>query len=213
MIRPQHIVFDLDGTLFDTSLDLAGSVNFALAQFSLPTHELDAVVSFIGNGSLNLIKRAMDREDDALAQDIHRVFLAHYLEHCCELTKPYAGVLEFLAGPWRVSILTNKPDAPTRKILAHFGLQNRFDYVLCGDTTPARKPAPEGLLAILQGMNVEPANALMVGDDLPDIGAAKAARVPSLSLLNGFGQYAELIGEGPTFLADDFAQFSKLISA
>lgn len=210
---PRYFIFDLDGTLFDTGIDLARSVNFALAEFKLPTHDLATVISFIGNGSLNLIRRSTGEEGEHAVHDIHQCFLSHYLENCTLDTQPYPGVLEFLKTEVRASILTNKPDAPTRKILAHFGLAERFETVFCGDTTPARKPQPDGLLEILRRACVESKDALMVGDDLPDLGAALAAHVPSMALLGGFGNRGALLEAKPTFSANSFADFSRLMHA
>ena len=200
-MNPRYYIFDLDGTLFDTSLDLAAAVNASLLHFGYPVHDVPTVVSFIGNGAANLIRRSLV---------VLHYFLDYYLEHCTEKTQPYQGVLDFLKQPIRASILTNKPDAPTRKILSHFGLQDRFEHVLCGDTTPARKPAPDGLLHILQMVGIAPQDALMVGDDLPDLGAAAAANVPSCALMGGFGKSIELHAANPTFSASDFAHFARL---
>lgn len=207
-----YLIFDLDGTLFDSSLDLANSVNYALQEFQLPTHDLATVISFIGNGALNLIRKASGEAGAHAVRDIHQVFLAHYLEHCTQTIQPYPGMHDLLAHPFRASLLTNKPDAPTRKILHHFGLHNRFEYVLCGDTAPERKPSPAGILHILQNAQVPPENALMVGDDLPDLGCARAAGVRSAILLHGFGNNSSLLAAQPDLVCADFAEFSNLLT-
>jgi phosphoglycolate phosphatase len=210
-IRPSlpFFVFDLDGTLFDTGVDLARSVNFSLHHFGLDQHPVPTIISFIGNGSMNLIRRSSGSFDEALTSKIHSHFLEHYLEHCVIDTKPYPGVLEFLQRPFRAALLTNKPYAPSLRILKHFGLETRFESILCGDTAPARKPAPDGLLQILKNASIAPAHALMVGDDPVDIHVAKAGGVPSFALRSGFGKSADLSALHPTFIADDFGQFAK----
>lgn len=209
--QPEYFIFDLDGTLFDTSLDLARSVNFALQTFEQPAHPVEDVVAFIGNGSLNLIRRSLRAEQEYLLPEIHQAFLSHYLENCTMDTRPYQGVMEFLQQNIRASVLTNKPYAPTVRILKHFGLESRFDHVLCGDTAPERKPQPGGLLSILQQVGVQPELALMVGDDLPDIGVALAAGVPSLAILSGFGRAPELRTANPTYIVPDFLSFVQLV--
>jgi phosphoglycolate phosphatase len=168
------------------------------------------VISFIGNGSLNLIRRSLPEEKMLLLPEIHRTFLAHYNENCTIDTKPYPSVMEFLKTDAPASILTNKPYAPTIRILAHFNLLGRFDHILCGDTAPARKPEPAGLRSILEQVGIAPEHALMVGDDLPDIGVAKATGTPSLALLNGFGDAQELREANPTYTAEDFSAFARM---
>ncbi|HSQ42859.1 MAG TPA: HAD-IA family hydrolase [Fibrobacteraceae bacterium] len=212
MMRP-YLIFDLDGTLFDTSLDLARSVNFALAHAGLPCHEIPTIISFLGNGSLNLVRRSLQGMNDESLQCIHRDFLEHYRENCTIDIQPYPGVLEFLEKPGRISLLTNKPQVATLKILKHFGLQNRFEQVLCGDTTPERKPDPQGLLQILSKAQVSPKNARMVGDDLPDLGCARAAGTSCTLLLSGFGKSTELLAQHPEGCVGSFAEFVRLLDA
>lgn len=202
-------VFDLDGTLFDTGNDLARAVNHSLRHFGFPEHEIPTVISFIGNGALNLIRRSTGSSDEARVAEVHALFLDYYLDNCVTDTQPYPGVLEFLQLPFRAAMLTNKPYAPSLRILQHFGLVNRFESIICGDTAPARKPAPEGLLQILQNAGVEPQDALMIGDDPVDIQVARAAGVPSYALCGGFGKTAELLEHQPNFVADDFRQFAQ----
>jgi len=216
MRQPVYFIFDLDGTLLDTATDLANSVNYALSSYGLPTHELATVISFIGSGSLNLIRRSMglkDEQCDPLASEIHRVFLEHYLHHCTVQTKPYPGVCDFLDKPHRASLLTNKSLAPTLVLLRHFGWENRFEHVLCGDTSPERKPSPAGLLWILEQVGIHPQDALMVGDDMADVHCAQAAGVPCVAILSGFGNAALLRNSNANFLADSFLDFTRLVQA
>lgn len=209
--KPLHIFFDLDGTLIDSSPDLANSINTILRKHHLPTHSLAAVKSFIGNGSLNLMKRSLGSEREELAPALHQEFLAHYQENCVNETHLYPGVLELFQRPFSASLITNKPEAPTLKILRHFGLAQRFDFIFCGDTAVERKPSPHSLQVVLQKNQIQASSALMVGDDLPDIGAAKAAGVPVIALLGGFGDSKELLDAQADYYADDFVDFSRLL--
>jgi len=208
---PLHIFFDLDGTLIDSSPDLANSINAILKKHKLPIHSLAAVKSFIGNGSLNLMKRSLGPEREELAPALHQEFLAHYQENCVKETHFYPGVFELFQRPFSASLITNKPEAPTLKILNHFGLAQRFDFIFCGDTALERKPSPHSLQVVLQKCQIQASSALMVGDDLPDIGAAKAAGVPVVALLGGFGNPKELLDAQADYYATDFAHFSRLL--
>jgi phosphoglycolate phosphatase len=120
------------------------------------------------------------------------------------------GVLEFLSDTSRrAALLTNKPDAPTRRILEHFDLASRFESILCGDTTPARKPAPDGFLKIIADAGVTQADVIMVGDDTPDILGANAAGIDSVFIRNGYGKLETNPALSPTY---SIAHFSDLLN-
>ena len=214
------IVFDLDGTLFNTLGDLAVAVNFALRHFGLPEHEEQRVRTFIGNGSMKLIERSMG--EAALPENIartgitvemvHKVYSDFYWEHCTERTLPNPGVVEFLRNTHaRVAMLTNKPERPTFKLLEHFHLRDRFEFVLCGDTTPERKPSPAGLLKIIEMASVPREEAVMVGDDQPDILAARNAGVDCITLLCGFGKPVNLLPLKPENTVESYEELWKLL--
>ncbi len=245
-------IFDLDGTLFNTLGDLAPAVNYAMTQFGLHTHSNDDVRTFIGNGSMNLIRRAvaanfipvastrdMEKVAETLAREgyseekikeIHKVYSEYYWEHCTENTEPYEGVIEFVrriaalnrdrnciecnknrAGAKCAAMLTNKPVAPAEKILKKFGLENSFATYLCGDTTPERKPSPAGIYEILRQTGIAPEKAIMIGDDTPDVLAAKNAGIDSITLFEGFGKAENLLPLEPRYTAGHIKDFAELI--
>ena len=214
------IVFDLDGTLFNTLGDLSVAVNFALHHFGLPEHDEQRVRTFIGNGSMKLIERSMG--EAALPENIartgvtvemvHKVYSDFYWEHCTERTLPNPGVVEFLHNTTaRVAMLTNKPERPTFKLLEHFGLRDRFEFVLCGDTTPERKPSPAGLLKIMESAGVSPAETVMVGDDQPDILAARNAGIDCITLFCGFGKPVNLLPLKPENIVQSYEELWMLL--
>ncbi len=209
------IVFDLDGTLFNTLGDLAVAVNYALRYFGLPEHDEQRVRTFIGNGSMKLIERSMGEaakpenisRTGLGVEKVHKVFSDFYWEHCTERTLPNPGVVEFLRNTHaRVAMLTNKPERPTFKLLEHFGLRDRFEFVLCGDTAPERKPSPAGLLKIMESAGVAPAATVMVGDDQPDILAARNAGVDCITLLCGFGKPENLLPLKPEHTVGSYGE-------
>jgi phosphoglycolate phosphatase len=216
------IVFDLDGTLFNTLGDLAVAVNYALRYFGLPEHGEQRVRTFIGNGSMKLIERSMG--EAALSENIartgvtiemvHKVYSDFYWEHCTERTLPNPGVVEFLRNSSvRVAMLTNKPLRPSEKILNHFGLRDRFEFILCGDTTPERKPSPAGLLKIIEMAGVTKEETVMVGDDQPDILAARNAGVDCITLLCGFGKPVNLLPLKPENTVESYEELFKSLQA
>lgn len=202
-------IFDLDGTLFDTLPDLAPAVNFVLSTYGLPLLSNETVRSFIGNGSRNLVRRSLGDADVSL-DEAHKLFLEYYRDHCTERTLPFPGVLEFLNRDFRCAMFTNKPYASTKRILTHFGLLGRFEMFLCGDTAPARKPDPSGIFQILSQCNVKTCDAIMVGDDTPDLNVAKNAGIESIMILNGFGKAENILPLEPKRTIERFADLLNL---
>ncbi|WP_290922033.1 HAD-IA family hydrolase [Fibrobacter sp.] len=256
--QKELFIFDLDGTLFNTLGDLASAVNYAMKQFGLKTHPNEDVKIFIGNGSMNLIRRAvaanyvgmenirdiekvaavLEREgySEESIKEIHKVYSEFYWEHCTENTEPYEGVIElvqriafnrggncarndknraesngYCAGAKCAAMLTNKPVAPAQKILKKFGLENSFATYLCGDTTPERKPSPAGIFEILRQTGIAPEKAIMIGDDTPDVLAAKNAGIDCITLFEGFGKAENLLPLEPRYTAGHIKDFAEFI--
>lgn len=202
-------IFDLDGTLFNTLPDLAPAVNYALAQFGLAPLSVETIQGNIGNGSRKLVERSLAGAPVDL-DSAHKAFFDYYREHCTERTLPYPGVMEFLQRDFRCAMLTNKPHAPTKKLLAHFGLLGRFETFLCGDTAPQRKPDPSGVRQILEHCGIDPKDAVMVGDDTPDLMVARNAGIEYVMILNGFGKPANILPLEPKHTIEHFADLLNL---
>ena len=144
---------------------------------------------------------------------VHKVYSDFYWEHCTERTLPNPGVVDFLhTSKARIAMLTNKPLRPTEKILNHFGLRDCFEFILCGDTTPERKPSPAGLLKILEMAGASREDAVMVGDDQPDILAARNAGVDCVTLLCGFGKPVNLLPLKPENTVKSYAEMCAVLN-
>ena len=200
-------IFDLDGTLVDSRLDLCLAVNHALRVVGLPERTLTEVSSFIGEGATRLVERAvaprLDLRDRALA-----AWREHYQEHLLDHTVLFPGVADLLArATFALAVHTNKPGDMARTILRGLGLGDRFAEVLGGDEAP-RKPDPGGTRAILERRGVAASDAVLVGDSLVDLATARA--VPLRFVAVGWGLAAPealaragagVIAEGPAQLA------------
>lgn len=191
---PQAMLFDLDGTLIDSVADIAKSVNILLAKESLPPLTVDEVRAMIGNGMAKLVERAfkahgIDLEGDRLV-DMTARMMDIYKDHLTEETILLDGAEDMLraysAAGIRIAVVTNKPEAFSRRILDHFGLGDVVNCVVGGDTGPARKPAPDMLLHAVAEMDLHASRALMVGDSPADIGAAVAAGMVSVAVRGGY---------------------------
>ncbi len=184
-------VFDLDGTLVDSSRDLADAGNALLAHFDRPPLPQDAIVAMVGDGARVLVRRLMAAGgvtgslDDALA-----IFLQCYDERLLATTRPYDGVfatLEALKPRARLAVLTNKPGGLAERLLEGLELREYFADVIGGDSPYGRKPDPRGLFALLARADVATEDALVVGDSMNDLIVAEAAAVPMCFARYGFG--------------------------
>jgi phosphoglycolate phosphatase len=183
--RPTSIVWDLDGTLVDSAPDLASALNTVLDKRGFFTLSIKEVRTMIGNGVPKLVERGFNavgiRPDPAQLDELVALFVEEYKACATDNTRPYPGVVEALQEIHGMNIpmgvCTNKPEAFTRQILEGLGLSGYFSSVVGGDSTGARKPDPEPVLACLLGLVSDPASSLMIGDSVHDVHAAHAAGV------------------------------------
>ena len=185
-------LFDLDGTLIDSKLDLVNSVNFMLREMQRDTLPLATVASYIGHGAPRLVADALG--PDGTEADRKRgleVFLAHYNEHNLDATRAYPGVLEGLEAlqDRPMAVLTNKPAKMSVEILEALGLRKYFRSVYGGDSFEKKKPDPAGTLAILKNLGAPPHESAMVGDSGVDIQTARNAGMFAIAVNYGFGQH------------------------
>jgi phosphoglycolate phosphatase len=185
------IVFDLDGTLIDSRQDLAESTNEMLESYGAPARPVAEVAGMVGEGAKKLVQRALAAsglnpdEPDALDR-----FRAIYDRRLLMHTVPYPGIPEIVrAAAERASlaVLSNKPEAPTRRLLDAFELSSYFDFIVGGDSSFPRKPDPASLQHLMRSAAVPPASTLFVGDSMIDVETARAAGVRISVVLYGFG--------------------------
>jgi phosphoglycolate phosphatase len=186
------IVFDLDGTLVDSRRDLAESANALLAACGCPAQSETAIGRMVGDGAATLVARAFAASGCPAPVDALARFLAIYEARLLQCTRPYPEierVLEALESRLPIAVLTNKPLASTRRILAGLDLARFFppDLVFGGDGPHPRKPDPAGLRMLCDRVGVSPAAALMVGDSVVDWRTARAAGTRVCLASYGFG--------------------------
>lgn len=184
------IFFDLDGTLIDSLLDLANSVNYGLASQGLPPRTAAEVQRFIGDGVQKLIARAVGEAHHALSAAVLDIFTDHYQAHCTDNTALYDGVAEtllLLQPHYRLGVLTNKSLAFSEKILRTLAIRPFFEEILGGDSLASRKPDPAGLLHLAAKWHLSPAQTVMVGDHATDIRTGRAAGARTVFCRHGIG--------------------------
>jgi phosphoglycolate phosphatase len=209
------VVFDLDGTLVDSSGDLATAVNRMLDSLFLDTRRLtqDQVRSFIGNGARKLVERSLRAAGvDGRVEEALPVFLDRYQECLLDTTRPYNGVEEALKAlsPRSLAVLTNKPGDMSRRILRGLGLGERFVRVYGTGDLPERKPHPVGLLRLLEETSIPACEAVMVGDSAVDVQTGRRAGVRTVGVRYGFDPDG-LASESPDETIDDLRQLVGLL--
>ena len=185
------IIFDLDGTLIDSSEDLAISMNATRQHFGLPPIDPGLIFSYVGNGAAILVQRAMGGHlsEERLA-DALKFFLEFYHAHALERTRLYPGIRQMIVRLFearqKLAVLTNKPVRISTDIIAALGLAQHFLRVYGGDSFPAKKPDPVGIRALIEEARISAPATLMVGDSSVDVQTARNAGVRSCGVMWGF---------------------------
>lgn len=192
------VIFDLDGTLLNTIGDLAEAANHMLALRNLPLHDYATYCTFVGNGIMRLVERALPeslRTPETVAA-ARRDFLDYYLAHIDEKTVPYAGVSALLAALQergvRLAVASNKFQAGTEKLVQTFFPEIRFEAVFGQRPEVPLKPDPAVVEEILARTGVAREEVLYVGDSAVDIQTAHAAGVRAIGVSWGFRSREEL---------------------
>ena len=224
---PRLLVFDLDGTLIDSRIDLCNSVNAMLSHLGKPTLPEPVIASYIGDGASMLVRRALgdpegDATDDTYVTEALPFFLDYYRLHKLDFTYVYPGVFEALATIRAVrpdlpmAVLTNKPVVPSREICTHFGLDIFFFQNYGGNSFHTKKPDPHGLITLiaeassLTGQSISPEQTVMIGDSDVDILTARNCGTRSLGCTFGLSPHT-LAAASPTHLADSPADWPALL--
>jgi phosphoglycolate phosphatase len=216
------VIFDLDGTLIDSRLDLVHSVNAALRHIQRPELPDDVIASYVGDGAPVLIQRALGPEavDQSLVRKGLEFFLSYYREHKLDHTIVYPGVPDALASiqssgngvPRKLAVLTNKPVNPSRAIVESLGLGGYFTQVYGGNSFATKKPDPEGALQLVSEAAVQPDQTAMVGDSHVDMRTGHNAGLWTVAVKYGFAPHT-LEVEAPDIEVDTPQELSKVFLA
>jgi phosphoglycolate phosphatase len=214
------LIFDLDGTLIDSRLDLVHSVNAMLRNFGRPELPEDVIATYVGDGAPMLVRRALGDPDDSAAVDqAVEFFLAYYRVHKLDYTHLYQGIVDMLmtvqkggnGSARKMAVLSNKPVHPARAIIEALGLQDFFFSVYGGNSFPTKKPDPFGAQAILQEAEAQPEQALIIGDSSNDILTGRNAGLWTCGVTYGFAPHT-LCEVPPDVTVDTPQDLSSLFS-
>lgn len=213
------VIFDLDGTLIDSELDLAAAVNAMLRQYGRHELPLDVIGTYIGDGAPMLVRRALgDPDDQAFVQDALMYFLTYYREHKLDNTYAYDGMTNaldqlsnFNGTVRQMAVLTNKPVRPARDILAGLGMADFFFQTYGGNSFETKKPDPLGANTLLEEAGAAPEETVMVGDSEVDILTARNAGLWSIGVTYGFSPET-LERVHPDVLVDSPAELARALT-
>ena len=209
------LIFDLDGTLIDSKLDLVHSVNAARHLMGLPNISEQLVSSYVGDGAPVLMRRALGpAASDADVQRALEFFLAYYRDHMLDNTYLYPGVREaldgLLEGGAKMAVLTNKPVRISRAIIDGLGLSRHFFQVYGGNSFEQKKPDPVGIETLLTESGAARERTIMVGDSGVDVRTARNARVLACGVSYGF-QPESFLRDPPDILVDEMSELVEYV--
>lgn len=208
------LIFDLDGTLIDSKLDLAHAVNAAMVEMGRGPLPHEQIFSYVGQGAPSLIARALG--DGATEEDCLRgleFFIQYYSLHKLDNTVLYPGVretLDALSG-MPMAVLTNKPVRASRGILEGLGVESHFRYIYGGNSFERKKPDPMGVETILREFGAAPAQVMLVGDSEVDVQTARNAGTWSCGVTYGIGSH-RLVEYPPDLLVDNLTELLPHLS-
>lgn len=215
------VIFDLDGTLIDSRLDLVHSVNASLRHIGRPELPADLIASYVGDGAPILIKRALgsEAENEDLVRQGLQFFLSYYREHKLDHTTIYDGIKEALAAiqrasngiPRKMAVLTNKPVVPSRAIVEALGLAPFFLQTYGGNSFGTKKPDPEGSRQLLAEAGAQPEETAIVGDSHVDVETGRNTGLWTVGVTYGFAPHT-LHDPHPDVLVDTPHELAQLFT-
>jgi phosphoglycolate phosphatase len=189
------IIFDLDGTLVDSSVDICNALNYAIEGTGIKPVSVARTITLIGEGISRLFEKLLEEKKyNGDKEALISRYLDHYTAHIIDNTSLYPGVKETLEalGDYRKVVITNKREESSAKILEALGIAKHFDFIAGSDTTPGKKPSPVPIQFVLEKFGLEPADAVIVGDSTYDIDAGRAAGITTIAVTYGYRPRHEL---------------------
>jgi phosphoglycolate phosphatase len=214
MKKVDLIIFDFDGTLVSTGIDLANAVNYTLGKLGLREKQQDEIIAFVGDGVGKLIERALGDDNHGYYPEAIKIFSRYYSEHLLDNTVLYPDVeqmLIFFQQKQKV-ILTNKRYDFVLAISRGLNIEKYFSEIIGDGSTPYRKPDGHLVDYLLQKYNIKKERTVIIGDGMNDINLAKNSRILSCAYLNGLGKREALLAAKADYYCENISEIKEWFS-
>jgi len=207
------IIFDFDGTLVDSRLDIVNSVNYVLKRLDLNSRDFDTIISFIGEGIEHLLLKSLGEGREDRYEEAYRFYVEYYQEHLLDNSVAYPHVRETLDHfkSKKMIIISNRLGSSASVMLERLGLIQYFKDILGGEDHSCRKPSGCPILNMLNKFGVSKERAIIVGDMDLDIMSGKDAGVLTCAVTYGIGSRESIVKAGPDFIIDDISRLKDII--
>jgi len=210
------LIFDLDGTLIDSSKDITDAINYAITPFGVKPLTVNEIKERVGSGITKLIEALLPYEEIKRlsgnpGEEAIRRFLEYYSMHLLDNTGSYLGVRETLQklAAYKKAVISNKREVLSKRILEGLGLLRFFDVVLGSDSVSEKKPSPVPVLEVLGRLGASKDEAVMIGDSNYDIESAHAAGVKIIAVTYGYRSKEDL--KSADFMIDSFKELLHIL--
>ena len=220
MRKPEMILIDVDGTMVDSVPDLAYCVDRMMEQLGREPWGEERVRDWVGNGVERLVRRALTGQlkgepDESDYERAYPIFIDLYSRNTTKRSCLYPGVREGIdmlkAAGYKLGCVTNKAAQFTEPLLKDLGIYDDFSIVISGDTLTKKKPNPAPLLHAAKFFECDPANALMIGDSVSDVAAARAAGFKIICMSYGYNHGVDIREAGPDAVIDSLDEIYPLL--
>lgn len=200
------MIYDLDGTLVDTRKDIAQAVNFMLASMNRPELAPEKVIPYVGRGLHHLVQGCLQTQNAAEIERGSQIYKHYYAEHMLDHSRLFPGAREFLTSfkDRKQAVVTNKPNPFSEKLLQALDVADFFFQIVPGNSEYPKKPDPTSLRKMMACQNIQPAEAVFVGDSPIDVEFARNAGIETVCLTHGFSSLDELKCAKPDLIVSTF---------
>lgn len=205
------MLFDLDGTLVDSSRDITEALNYAIKPYGYVPLSVSETIKLVGEGITRLIEKVIS-DNLSIKEEVINRFLEHYSKNLTTHTRPYPKVEETLKAldSYTKAVISNKREALSRRLLEELKLAEYFEYIIGSDSTPEKKPSPVPIQHVLELTGLTPEDAMIIGDSNLDIKAGKAAGILTVAVLYGY-RPPEVLTEADYFIKKDLSELLDLL--